>query len=271
MKRRSIMRIINKPTITLLCASFVLLGGLSTSASAETLPGNPSGLERPDGVGCGDATERPEGVGRPDGVGCGDANERPENVGRPGSNGHSSCYSPSPFGGMFSKMQAMQKLDLDEDQEAILLDVKDLMTNIRQAREESNPQDQVMALLSQPEFDQSEALSIIESRVAKMQEYAPQVIAAIASFTDSLSDEQRTQMQELSAQHTDACENGFDASSMSEMRSKVSEDLDFHIPSATIESLGEDSDFWVDLKYNGKDNQGGHSWKLEGYGENSDN
>ncbi|MCK5871799.1 MAG: hypothetical protein KAG26_03150 [Methylococcales bacterium] len=232
------MNFIKKTIITTLSASCILLGA-TNFISAETQYG------RPDGVGRSEASERPEGT-------------KPDGVGRP--NGKS-CRGSVPFGNMFSKMRMMHKLDLNEIQRSNLVSVKDLMMEIKQARQDNSPRKQVLALLSQPVFDQQAALSIIETRTANIQEYAPQIITAIATFTDSLTDAQRAEMQKMSEQNSEGCNSN-------KMRGEVSNNLDFFVPSTKINSAGENSDFWVDLKYKGKDDEGNHSWRLRNYGEN---
>lgn len=57
--------------------------------------------------------------------------------------------------------------------------------------------DQFLSLLDAPKLNQSQALSLLQSRGEQMQKNAPEMIAAIAEFTDSLSNEQRAKLKQM--------------------------------------------------------------------------
>ncbi|MBV1959640.1 MAG: hypothetical protein KUG53_02785, partial [Pseudomonadales bacterium] len=55
---------------------------------------------------------------------------------------------------------------------------------------------EVMAQLSQPVMDQEHVLNLIQQRLKSAEEKAPEVIAALAQFSDSLTIEQKNIIKE---------------------------------------------------------------------------
>lgn len=107
-------------------------------------------------------------------------------------------------GGMFAgKHNGMRgdfiakRLNLDDIQKQNLEYLKNTMMEQMQPHKDNHPREKIMELLSEPTLDQAKALSMLEQRGAAMKESAPTVIAAIATFTDSLSDEQRTEIRSM--------------------------------------------------------------------------
>ena len=88
------------------------------------------------------------------------------------------------------------KLDLNDDQKTKLESLKTTITDLIQARKESNSRDKAKELLSASVLDQEKALALLGERQTKTLETAPSVIAVLATFTDSLTEEQRTKLLE---------------------------------------------------------------------------
>lgn len=90
-----------------------------------------------------------------------------------------------------------KRLGLDEEQKSKMKLLFETIKAEVQEYKSSQPKQQIIALLAEPELDQSEALAMFEQRSNRIRESAPTVIAAIADFTNSLDDNQRTQLQEI--------------------------------------------------------------------------
>lgn len=88
------------------------------------------------------------------------------------------------------------KLDLNEVQVSNLKAVQQLFS---QYLKESKAQKggELVSLLEASSLDQAQALHILESRGAERKAKAPEAIATVATFTDSLSDEQRAELKEI--------------------------------------------------------------------------
>lgn len=91
-----------------------------------------------------------------------------------------------------------RKLDLDQGQTAKLNAVKEQVLvareEMRQHREENR--DTVTDLLNQPTLDRDKAMNLVTERTKAINEQAPQVIAALGEFYDSLTTEQQTRLRE---------------------------------------------------------------------------
>ncbi len=96
----------------------------------------------------------------------------------------------------FMEKRMTKKLDLNESQVAKLKTVQQIFIDFHKQRKE-NTRQELLSLLDAPELDQSKALSLLEDRGAQIRKTAPQMIAAIAEFTNSLSDEQREKMKKV--------------------------------------------------------------------------
>jgi Spy/CpxP family protein refolding chaperone len=239
----------NKTITTIISASFMLLASLTTSVLAA---GHEGAEHADDGaIGYG---SKPEGS-----MASGEGKKHP-----------SSCRHDKPFSGMLKK-EMIKKLGLDEGQQANLMTVQELMQAMKQAEQENMPKAQMMELLSAFPFDQAEASNIIGTKIAKMQQHSSEMIPAVAAFLDSLTDEQRAEMQTMSTQHAEACKNGTAGEgAWNNKRGRVSTGLDVYIPSTTIELIDDSTEYWVDLEYKGKDSEDHHSWRLKGYGKNEE-
>jgi len=107
------------------------------------------------------------------------------------------------FGGMnaekaeFIVSRISHKLDLNEVQEQHLDNLKDTMLNLKAERtEKRNPRELVKAMLADPVLDEATVLNLIQERTNRINQKAPQVVSALADFTNSLSDEQRAEIIE---------------------------------------------------------------------------
>lgn len=89
------------------------------------------------------------------------------------------------------------KLDLNEDQKAKFDNLQKVISEQKEANQADNMREQFKALLTAPVLDQYQALTLFEQKAATMQQSAPIIIAAIASFTDSLSAEQKAKAQDM--------------------------------------------------------------------------
>ena len=99
----------------------------------------------------------------------------------------------------FVSERVTRKLDLDETQSAnfarLAKTVVNVMQQVKPTREQRN--DEVMQLLQEPGFDQGRALQLVQKRTRLIDEKAPEVIAELAIFLDSLTPPQRQQLQEF--------------------------------------------------------------------------
>ncbi len=87
-------------------------------------------------------------------------------------------------------------LDLNETQVEKLKAVQQQFAAQHQAMK-IKYRDQFLSLLDAPELNQSQALSLLESRGEQMRKNAPEMIATLAEFTDSLSNEQRAKLKQM--------------------------------------------------------------------------
>lgn len=91
-----------------------------------------------------------------------------------------------------------KRLNLDETQKQNLENLRKTMREQMEANHaDTKPREEISALLSEPTLDQTKLLALMEERATKMKASAPTVVAAIATFTNSLSNEQRADMQAM--------------------------------------------------------------------------
>ncbi|NOR71961.1 MAG: hypothetical protein GQ532_20130 [Methylomarinum sp.] len=90
-----------------------------------------------------------------------------------------------------------KRLDLNEEQKNKMKLLFETIKTEVQEYKDNQPKQQIIALLAEPELNQSEAILMLEQRSNRIKESAPTVIAAIADFTNSLDNNQRTQLQEI--------------------------------------------------------------------------
>jgi periplasmic protein CpxP/Spy len=99
----------------------------------------------------------------------------------------------------FISERVTDKLDLDETQAAYFKHLAGTVSGIMQALRPTHQQrsDEFMQLLQEPGFDQARALQLVQQRTRLIDEKAPEVIAELAIFMDSLTPQQRQQVQQF--------------------------------------------------------------------------
>jgi Spy/CpxP family protein refolding chaperone len=107
-------------------------------------------------------------------------------------------YATAYHGGMRNchKSEFLAKhLNFNEVQKQNLENLKTTIAAEKKAHHENHPREKIMELLSEPKLDQEKALAILNERFTAIQTSAPKVIAAMATFTDSLADDQRAKLK----------------------------------------------------------------------------
>ena len=99
----------------------------------------------------------------------------------------------------FISDRVTSKLDLDEVQRQKFTELAELVAGtlqeIKPGREERF--DEIASLLQEPSFNQARALEMIQQKTQLVNEKAPLVITSMAGFLDSLSMEQKQELQEF--------------------------------------------------------------------------
>jgi len=92
-----------------------------------------------------------------------------------------------------------KKLELDATQRQNFNELASLVAGIvTDARAEKREQiEELSAMIEQPNFDQARALELVQQKTAMINQKAPQVIASLAIFLDSLNASQKLQVQEF--------------------------------------------------------------------------
>jgi len=103
----------------------------------------------------------------------------------------------------FMVEMATKKLDLDESQrqnlQALSGDMLALMQSIRASRELQ--MQEIQQMIAEPVLDQTKALQIVQEKTQAINQQAPAVIASLALFMDSLSVEQKMEIQSFMDEH----------------------------------------------------------------------
>ena len=99
----------------------------------------------------------------------------------------------------FISDRVTSKLDLDDVQRQKFTElaelVADILQEVKPTREERF--EEIASLLQEPSFNQARALEIIQQKTQLVNEKAPLVITSMAGFLDSLSMEQKQELQEF--------------------------------------------------------------------------
>ncbi len=97
----------------------------------------------------------------------------------------------------FVTERVSKKLELDAAQRQNFSELANLVAGIvAEARSGRREQiDELSALIAQPSFDQARALELVQQKTRMINDRAPQVIASLAIFLDSLNDGQKQQLQ----------------------------------------------------------------------------
>lgn len=99
----------------------------------------------------------------------------------------------------FATDRVGKKLELDAAQRqkftALAEDLAQIMVEVKAGRQQQL--DAITALLQQPSFDQNQALQMVQQKTQLINDKAPQLIASLADFVDSLDSGQKAQLQEF--------------------------------------------------------------------------
>jgi Spy/CpxP family protein refolding chaperone len=90
------------------------------------------------------------------------------------------------------------ELDLTPEQTEALQAIRDQIWEIRQSvkQDQETRTQRLLALIDGEVFDQGGALELVTQKTELVDQYAPQVIASVASFYDGLSAEQQAEVRE---------------------------------------------------------------------------
>lgn len=94
-------------------------------------------------------------------------------------------------------------LDLDSQQRLLFADLADtvLAIVVETRSNKAEHLSMVKGLLLEPSFDQTRALQLVQEKTQMVNDRAPQVIASLAGFVDSLSSEQKAELEEMIDNH----------------------------------------------------------------------
>jgi len=109
-----------------------------------------------------------------------------------GIHGLSGMHSEKRAEMMVNRMQ--KRLDLTAIQVTHLKAVQQLFVKHHKEKA-AGTKDALLSLLDAPSLDQAQALQLLQSRSEERKSHAPTMIAAVATFTDSLNNEQRATLK----------------------------------------------------------------------------
>lgn len=95
------------------------------------------------------------------------------------------------------------ELELDETQKQALEVLKTQMLTARESvhTDKSAMKEEAIALFNAETFDRAKALDMINSKVALVNEQAPDMVNALGDFLDTLSPEQKAEIAEFAEEH----------------------------------------------------------------------
>ena len=99
----------------------------------------------------------------------------------------------------FISDRVTRNLELDDAQREKFTRLAEVVAEVMQQVKPSREQraDEFAALLQESDFDQARALELVQQRTQVINDSAPEVIASLAVFLDSLTAEQRQQLREF--------------------------------------------------------------------------
>jgi len=99
----------------------------------------------------------------------------------------------------FVTERVTRKLDLNSQQQQNFAELAATVVQIMQDAKITKAQNvtEIEALLQEPSFNQARALELVQQKTSMINEKAPLVITSLAVFLDSLTVEQKHQMQEF--------------------------------------------------------------------------
>ncbi|MDH3693007.1 MAG: periplasmic heavy metal sensor [Gammaproteobacteria bacterium] len=91
------------------------------------------------------------------------------------------------------------RMDLSADQEEKLDNVFDEMRQMRRdvMRDRKDNIQEVLSLLDAPKLDQDKAMAMFNDKAEAIKQHAPEIVAALAEFSDGLSPEQKQQVRDM--------------------------------------------------------------------------
>ncbi|MBV1915796.1 MAG: Spy/CpxP family protein refolding chaperone [Pseudomonadales bacterium] len=98
---------------------------------------------------------------------------------------------------------ATEALDLTQEQQAYLEILQQKMIALKTdgMKGKFETRKEVMEQLSQPTLDQAYILNMVQERLRSAEQKAPELIAALAQFSDSLTSEQKNAIKEKIEEH----------------------------------------------------------------------
>ena len=99
----------------------------------------------------------------------------------------------------FVSERVTRKLDLDETQQLHFTQLAEtMMAAMREIKPTQEQRGEMISeLLESPNLDQARALELVQQKTRSIDAKAPEVIASLALFLDSLTPEQRKQIEEF--------------------------------------------------------------------------
>ena len=99
----------------------------------------------------------------------------------------------------FVTERVTRKLELDATQQQNLSNLTNLVAGIvAEARANKSDQfEEISAMIKAPSFDQARALELVQQKTSMVNQKAPEVIASLGVFLDSLDGEQKQQLEEF--------------------------------------------------------------------------
>ncbi len=108
------------------------------------------------------------------------------------------------FGGMNAEKaeriveRVSSKLELNDLQKQNLVSLKDTVLELKaKNKPQMDRKAFIQSLLAKPVLDETAILAKIQERTNMMNQVSPQVVTALANFTNSLSDEQRAKISKM--------------------------------------------------------------------------
>ncbi|NKB62376.1 MAG: hypothetical protein GKR95_09680 [Gammaproteobacteria bacterium] len=109
------------------------------------------------------------------------------------------AYAKSGHHGFHVKERLTQKLELDSQQSSTL---ESLIVTMKDSKHEFRQNgffdfNQMILLLEDQQLDQQKAMELVREKLTAIENQAQKVIASAAGFTNSLTDEQRAELQSM--------------------------------------------------------------------------
>ncbi|MEM7259850.1 MAG: Spy/CpxP family protein refolding chaperone [Pseudomonadota bacterium] len=122
--------------------------------------------------------------------------------------GGAAAYGKHQFGSMEKRADKIAgyiayELELDETQKQALDVLKTQMVSARETvkGDRAEMKAEAMALLNAESFDRAAALDMVNSKVAMVNEQAPDMVNALGDFLDTLNAEQKAEIAEFVEEH----------------------------------------------------------------------